>query len=183
VWLGAAAPPSVSPNSTFVTRFTAYTKAYERDVTAAVKAEAPTAKLLFGLQSCQWEPGTKVTVMLSADDLYVETSPQSFTWNGKWIVLRFDVAVPEAIQRTYAVLKFDVFIEGLIIARLRPEIKVVADATGAESVRVLAGLKAPNTAFASYASHDRREVLGRVRSLQIFTGIDVFLDCLSILEK
>ena len=40
--------------------------------------------------------------------------------------------------------------------------------------------KAPETAFASYASHDRRDVIGRIRSLQIFTGIDVFLDCLSI---
>src|SRR5207248_4014115 len=39
---------------------------------------------------------------------------------------------------------------------------------------------APKTAFASYTAADRREVLGRIRSLQIFTGIDVFLDNLSI---
>ena len=36
---------------------------------------------------------------------------------------------------------------------------------------------APKSAFASYAKQDRRDVLSRVRSLQIFTGIDVFLDC------
>jgi hypothetical protein len=113
VWLGAAAPPYVSQNSKFVARFTAYTSAYQRYVAAVVEAEAPASKILFNLQACQWEPGTRVTVALSADELYIETSPQSFVWNGKWIVLRFDVAVPESIQTTYAVLKFDVYIESL----------------------------------------------------------------------
>jgi hypothetical protein len=41
-------------------------------------------------------------------------------------------------------------------------------------------MPAPKSAFASYVTSDRREVLSRIRSLQIFTGIDVFLDCLSI---
>ena len=34
--------------------------------------------------------------------------------------------------------------------------------------------------FSAVSKKDRRDVLGRVRSLQIFTGIDVFLDCLSM---
>src|SRR5205085_1778920 len=34
--------------------------------------------------------------------------------------------------------------------------------------------------FASYSSVDRDQVLGRIRSLQIVTDIDVFVDCLSL---
>src|SRR5262249_41383666 len=138
------------------------------------------SKALLDLHTCEWELGAKVTVALSANELDIQSSSQSFTWNGKWEVLRFDVLVPGSIQSRTVTLKFDVFIEGLIIARLRPEIKVGSDSKGATGKETLIEMNAPRTAFASYSSKDRREVLARVRSLQIFTGVDVFLDCLSI---
>ena len=180
VWLGAATPPWVSPNSEFVARFLAYTAKNRRHVATVVEAETPEAKILFDLYACQWEPGTKITVALSVNELHIESSSQSFVWNGKWVVLRFDVTVPKVVQTPRVVLRFDISIEGLIVARLRPEIRITADSSSSEAVEVLAELKAPDTAFASYDSRDRQEVFGRIRSLQIFTGMDVFLDCLSI---
>lgn len=41
-------------------------------------------------------------------------------------------------------------------------------------------MSAPSTAFASYASEDRARVLDRVASLEISTGMQIFLDCVSL---
>jgi TIR domain len=180
VWLGTAVPRSVARNSSFVARFSAYTSEYRDQVDKAIEAEVPGARKLFDLHVCQWEPGAKVSVSLSADHFHVEASPQSFVWNGKWIVLRFDVSVPASVEVTSTILRFDVSIAGLIVARLRPEIQIAETAAGAGAAATLSEVKAPDKAFASYASKDRREVLGRVRSLQIYAKIDVFLDCLSL---
>jgi hypothetical protein len=178
VWLATAAPPTVARNSSFVARFSAYTQEHRDQVTSAIVAEAPEAKMHLDLHTCQWEPGTKVSVALSADHLLVEGLPQSFVWNGKWAILRFDVSVPRVLAVDRAILRFDVYIEGLLVARLRPELKI-SDKPDTQ-VKRMGAKKAPRKAFASYASLDRRDVLSRIRSLQIFTGIDVFLDCLSI---
>jgi hypothetical protein len=178
VWLATAAPPSVARNSTFVAKFSAYTLAYRNQVIRAIEVESPGTKLFLDLHACQWEPGTKVTVALWADHLHVEEPLQSFVWNGKWVIVQFDISVPDGVDEGRLILKFDVSIEGLTIARLRPELRIVhGKAAPGEKLTIA---KSPNKAFASYASPDRREVLGRVRSLQIFTRIDVFLDCLSL---
>jgi hypothetical protein len=178
VWLATAAPSSVTPKSTFVAKFSAYTQAYRNQVIRAIEVESPGTKLFLDLHACQWEPGTKVTVALSADHLQVEEPLQSFAWNGKWVIVNFDISVPASVDEGRLILKFDVSIEGLTIARLRPELRIVHGKAAPEEKLTIA--KSPNKAFASYASPDRREVLGRVRSLQIFTRIDVFLDCLSL---
>jgi hypothetical protein len=181
VFLGAATPRAVTPGSEFVARFTAYDEKFRPHVRAIFAKEAPKSEALLDLDSCRWRVGTKVSVRLSASGLTVKTRPQSFTWNGEYEVLRFDVKVPPGLPATPAVLKFDVVIDGVIIATLRPEIEVTGDprvgrAAGVETTEV----RSPRSAFASYATGDRRNVLGRVRSLQIHTGIDVFFDCLSI---
>lgn len=178
VWLATAAPPTVARNSSFVARFSAYTQEHRDQVTSAIVVEAPETKIHLDLHTCQWEPGTKVSVALSADHLHVDGLPQSFVWNGKWALLRFDVSVPCVIATDKAILRFDVYIEGLPVAKLRPELKI-SDKSDTQ-VKRMGAKKAPRRAFASYASPDRRDVLGRIRSLQIFTGIDVFFDCLSL---
>jgi len=180
VWLATAAPPQVARNSKFVARFSAYTQEYRSQVTKAVIAEAPGAKIHLDLHTCQWEPGTKVTVTLSAEPLCVEEPSQSFVWNGRWEILKFDVSVPDSIDEGRLILRFDVLIEGLKIAKLRPELQIVHSQPAQKEERELEIATAPDKAFASYAALDRREVLGRIRSLQIFTRVDVFLDCLSI---
>lgn len=180
VWLGASVPKAIHPNSEFVTRFAAYTLEYRKNVTSSIETESPGSKLFLDLHSCQWEVGTKVHVNLTANGLNIELASQSFTWNGKWTVLRFDVSVPDSTESKTIVLRFDVYVEGFLVAKLRPEIQITPKAEGLIAGQVFSEVKTPQSAFASYASDDRREVLGRIRSLQIFTGIDVFLDCLSI---
>ncbi len=181
VFLGAATPRVVAPGGEFVARFAAYVQDFRQQVGSIFAKEAPKSEALLDLASCRWRVGTKVSVRLSARDLTIKTGTQSFTWNGEYETLRFDVEVPPDCRETQAVLKFDVAIDGVIISTLRPEIEINKDgaagrAAGVETTEV----RSPRSAFASYATGDRRSVLGRVRSLQIHTGIDVFLDCLSV---
>jgi hypothetical protein len=181
VFLGAATPRAVVPGSEFVARFAAYVDKFRQQVSTIFMKEAPRSEALLDLDSCQWQVGTKVSVRLSAKDLIVKTDAQAFTWNGEYETLRFDVEVPPDCQATEAILKFDIVIDGVIIATLRPEIEITkALEAGREDHVEKTEVRSPKTAFASYATRDRRGVLGRIRSLQIHTGIDVFVDCLSI---
>ncbi len=179
VFLGASVPSNVKAGSEFVARFAAYTDEYRAHVSDVMLGESPSSARLLDLHTCQWLAGTKVTVRLTARTLTIKENKQSFIWDGKWHVCRFDVEAPEGVEDQAVVLKFDVIIEELTVATLRPEIFL---GPAVRSVAVSARLEqmAPRSAFASYAGQDRAEVMGRVRSLQIFTRMDVFLDCLSL---
>jgi len=182
VFLGAATPRQVAPGREFVVQFAAYLQQYRGHVESVLRQETPGSELLLDSDTCVWKSGTTVSVRLSGNSLQIQRETQSFVWNGKWRILRFDVLVPSDIAPGRLNLKFDIVVEGIIVANLRPEIEIVGaelkPPTAADAVSTQ--LRAPRSAFASYASADRSEVLGRVRSLQIFTGMDVFLDCLSI---
>jgi TIR domain len=181
VHLGTSAPATVAAGEAFVARFAAYTKACRNEVHRVLDQEAPSAQPRLDLERCRWHPGTKVTVRLAADRVEVANPVQSFAWNGAWQILRFDATVRATAVGRVIVLRFDIAVEGLPLLALRPELTLLDDPLGEKAKTVsFVEARAPRSAFASYARGDRREVLGRVRSLQIFTGIDVFLDCLSI---
>jgi hypothetical protein len=185
VYLGISTPPVVAKLEKFVARFTAYSKARRSEVARALASEAPTSKQSLDLDRCRWLVGTHVTVRLQGDGASVEYPEQSFEWDGDSKMLRFDVKVEADISTGRLILRFDIFVEGLPIVSLRPEIEVsegrsLSKERAPDGPTLVLEQQAPKSAFASYAKKDRREVVGRVRSLQIFTGIDVFLDCLSL---
>jgi hypothetical protein len=182
VQLGALAPPSVSLGETFVARFAAYTDANRDKVKGLAEREAPTSQPRLDLDRCRWHRGTKVTVRLECGHATVSNSDQSFRWDGAYKILRFDVTVADKVRGDTLILRFDVAVEGMPIISFRPEIKIKRDQLpgGATALASFLEVCAPKNAFASYAASDRREVLGRIRSLVISTEIDVFLDCLSI---
>ena len=139
---------------------------------------APGAEAVLGIQECRWKAGTRVTVRLSGSGLTVDPAEQEFTWNGGRSLLDFDVTVADDAEEETIPLKFDVAIEGIVVARLRLELEITAKpkkkglaTTTAEPAR---------TAFASYSSADRERVLDRVAAVRIAAGLDVFLDCLDL---
>ena len=178
VRLGASAPGQVKPGAEFTARFVAYEKALEQEVRDLLTKLAPSAETVLGIQECRWKLDTQVTVKLSGRGLTVDPSEQTFTWQGGRSLLAFDVTVPKDAEKGTIPLKFDVVIEGIIVARLPLELEItarprkmgMATATG-EPAR---------TAFASYSSKDRLRVLDRVDAIQISAGIDVFHDCLDL---
>lgn len=182
VQLGSAVPQAVAKGESFVARFVAYTDSYRDEIERILDSEAPTSKPRLNLDKCRWQAAAKVTVRLAVDGCDVAQPVKTFRWSGTWTIVRFDVHVLENTDAHALIVAFDVAVEGLPIATLRPEIELIKFRVGSQrSVGAsFVSQQAPSRAFASYASKDRREVLGRVRSLQIFTGIDVFLDCLSM---
>lgn len=178
VHLAVSTRRAIAPDSELTVRFAAYTERFRSRVMEILRQEAPRDEPRLDLETCQWAVGTEVTVSLTARGLDVETGPQQFNWNGKHEVLRFDVVVPAERKPGTVVLRLDVLIAGLVVARLRPEVEVVAGAASGEEARN--EVRVPRTAFASYASEDRESVMSRIRSLEITAKVRVFLDCLSI---
>lgn len=179
--LGVATPTDISPGEAFVARFTAYTDSEREAVITAIKREAPSAQPRMDLGGCQWKWGTRVTVRLEAKGATVAQPHQTFVWKSPSEILRFDVEVATGIPLKTLILKFDIAVEGLPIMSLRPEVAItqVPSSTKVQQPQIIQQAF-PKTAFASYTQRDRKEVLGRLRSLQISTGIDVFVDCLSL---
>ena len=90
----------------------------------------------------------------------------------------FDVTLsPDAIPGV-TVMRYDLSVSGVIVARLRPDLDIVT--APRQVVRRTARARAARHAFASYAFEDRQRVLDRVAAVRISAGLDVFLDCLSL---
>jgi predicted nucleotidyltransferase len=181
VHLGASTPRAVVPGETFVARFVAYTDATQGTIVSIIESEAPGSHTRLGLDRSRWRRDTVVTVRLEATNAHVANPVQTFKWDGFYKIVRFDVTVFDDVPADRLILRFDVAVEGLPIVALRPEIKVKRNRRGKKVGRTsLLRVPAPRSAFASYTNGDRAEVLSRVRSVQICTGMNVFLDCLSI---
>ena len=178
VRLGASAPRQAKPGSEFTARFVAYEKALEEEVRDLLTKLAPTAGTVLGIQECRWQRDTRVTVKLSGRGLTVDPPEQDFIWQGGRSMLEFDVSVPTETEEGTIPLKFDVAIEGIIVARLRLELEITASPK--KKGQATATGEPAKTAFASYSSKDRLRVLDRVDAIKIAAGIDVFQDCLDL---
>jgi hypothetical protein len=117
-------------------------------------------------------------VTLAGKHLSVDESRQDFEWSGGIDDLEFDVEVLSDAPEGFVVLKYDVYIERVRVAKLRIDLDISARTTAAE--QRTASTTPARSAFASYASKDRLRVLDRVSAIEINAGIEVFQDCLSL---
>jgi hypothetical protein len=183
VHVRGSAPRSVRPGDSFVARFAAYAKAAEARVERVLsEAAADPAEVRPGMETgCRWAKGARVTVRCSARGLEIPRAQESFLWNGEMGVVEFDVDVPDDAKPRRTVLVIEAFVhdapdaaQGVEVARLRMEVEVTAGA--ADPAPAEARAVAARTAFASYASEDRVDVLERVSSIRRSTGMDIFVD-------
>lgn len=178
VQLGASAPRQAKPGGEFTARFVAYEKELEQEVRQLLAKLAPSAETVLGIQECRWKRDTRVTVRLSGRGLTVDPPEQDLIWQGGRSILDFDVTVADEAEEAATTLKFDVAIEGIIVARLRLELEITARPK--KKGQATASGEPARTAFASYSSKDRLRVLDRVDAIKISAGIDVFQDCLDL---
>ena len=177
VKLGASAPRAVRPGDEFTARFVAYAGAREAAVADMLNRLSPRHTSHLGLKTCQWRAGERFSVRLAGKGLEIDPEEESFVWDGEQALVEFDVAVPEVAALGVVVLKFDVFMDGISVARLRLDLEIAASADAAPAQVEGA---AHHTAFASYSSKDRDRVLDRIDAVRIAAGLDIFLDCLSL---
>jgi molecular chaperone DnaK (HSP70) len=121
------------------------------------------------------ERGTRLSFRLKVPGLLVRYPTESVSWEGDAGNATFPVAVPaDAPAGPYAGT-VTVRAEELLVARLHFLLVVGTHEAPAEALPVReARLR---TAFASYASKDREEVLARVQGMQkVLPDLDVFVD-------
>jgi hypothetical protein len=180
VRLGASAPSQVVQGSEFSVRFVAYPPGDETEVARLLTELSARSEHRLNVHECQWQRGTVVTVRVSARQVEITPSEQTFTWDGRRALLDFDATVANDATEGVVVLKLDVAVDGIVIARLRLDLAIVRAADTARPPLATVASEPARSAFASYSSKDRERVLDRLAAVRIATGLDVFLDCLSL---
>jgi serine/threonine protein kinase len=173
----AAARRAARPGSEFPTRFVAYPANAEAAVEGLLQGVDARAEPRREHSLALWALGTRAIVSCRGEHLAVDPPSQELVWRGHPQAFDFDVRVQAAAPSpSETLLKFDVSVEGVTVARLRIALKLVG-AEQPDDGRAIAQARSASTAFASYASEDRTRVLDRVASVRTATGIDVWLDC------
>jgi hypothetical protein len=168
----------VLPGQEFVVHFVAYPAGEEREVRKLLKAQSPKSTPVLGARTCRWRRGVNVTVRVRGDGLEFAQSEQTFMWSGNIESLDFDAKVAKDTPARDVVVKYDVLVEGLLVAALRLTMKV--SARKARDKRTSVAALAPRTAFASYSKRDRYVVAHVAGVLEDSAGINVFVDCLDM---
>jgi hypothetical protein len=173
---GASAPVSTQPGSEFVARFTAYGDGQQAAAQELLRLDsANVGGVMVGSQHVTL--GTIIEVALSGTGLTVDgcvRSVQSFKWIGEPVLLTFAVCTGDLKDHRSTVLRFDVMIAGIVLARVALEVGITtAPDSGRQQVD---GYALARKAFASYSSKDRRRVLERVASIRLAAAVEVFVD-------
>lgn len=179
VRLGLSAPSSVKPGNEFTARFIACLEEAETKVKEILHQLSPSTTSTLDIKRCQWLPGTTVVVALAGRWFEVDEPEQSFIWQGPHTIVDFDVYLKPDAPIGNTVLKVNVVIEGIRVAKLRMDVKISPEEPTHEKTNSVT-TEAARTAFASYSSIDRQRVIDRLASIRVSAGIEVFLDCLSL---
>lgn len=187
VLLGGSAPRQVQPGDFFLAQLSVYTAAHEPKARQALEREGQADELRLGTETeCRWPVGTRVSVKCQGKGgLIVSTDAQTFTWNGQCHTFSFDVEVAEDARPRDALIVMELFVHDredapdvVQAARLSMEVEITAQPPAAPVPPQTVTAAAVRTAFASYASPDRLDVLERASSIHRSAGIDVKVDVL-----
>jgi uncharacterized protein YdcH (DUF465 family) len=169
------APPSVMRGSTFILELWAYLRK-ERSAMLQVASRAGRDVELFSRGPVRIPVETELTVVLVLETLTVKRKRSTMCWTGSFTNVQFPVSVPADAAPGDHMGEILLLLGGMRLTSLLFQVTV-----GVEQPRAaLAVTQQPvRTAFASYATPDRDEVLSRVQGITA-TGVDVFLDVLSL---
>jgi hypothetical protein len=184
VLLGASAPKRARPGDVILAQFTAYVKGFEEQARGELATASTSTQVELGVETdCRWPVGTRVTARCSAKGFAMEPMTETFVWDGECRTVSFDIEVPADAQPRSAVLVMEAFVhdrgdapDAVQVGRLRMPLEIGDAEDDDEPQRVK--MEAPRTAFASYASADRLDVLERASSIRRSAGIEVKVDVL-----
>jgi hypothetical protein len=148
VALGASAPQVIKPGHEFTARFVAYIQDIEDEVERMLLKMSPRSEVHLGVKRCRWRVGTSVKVRLAGEHLTVRAEEGQFTWDGHSSLVDFDVRVSADAPDTVTILKFDVSIDEIVVARIRLDLEINSTKTAVQERRTIKSEPA-ETAFAS----------------------------------
>lgn len=123
--------------------------------------------------------GSSVTLRLRLDGFRLEDPPfDFFIWDGQRMNVAFQVEVPDTLAEGTYVGSIAVELGGTLLSRVYFRIRVMGNLR-LRLEHLPTTVMRFGSAFASYASEDRSEVLRVVRGC-VLAGVDVFVDVLSL---
>lgn len=177
VQFSVTAPGTLAPGITHVLDVWAHLARLRHAVLERAKAETGPDVRIKSQGPVAVRRGVRFDVRLSIQDLTVVQGVQSMFWDGRIASSTFHVTVPAGIALGLRPGTALIYVGGLRVARLAFTVNVH---TGSPSKSVLqADRTTYRTAFASYSSKDRRDVMARVHGLRK-AGVDVFMDVLHL---
>ena len=120
---------------------------------------------------------TELTLVLRLDNFDLQDSRDTFLWSGDLTSITFIVRAPKNLKPGVYPGQISILHGGLLLTRLIFELTVGKRMEEQGTLNLQR--QEFRSAFASYASSDRGEVLRRVQGIQA-TGMDVFLDVVSL---
>lgn len=188
VLLGGSAPRRAAPGDTVLVQLSAYIAAFEPMAREELQRSAEPDEIRLGQETdCRWAKGVRVSVRCRGTGLVIPEPVQQFVWDGECRTVQFDVEVPQDARPHKAVIVLEAFVhdredapDAVQVARLRLPLEIAAGAVATSEPVATVRATAAKTAFASYASQDRLDVLGRVSSIEVSAGIKVWMDVIDL---
>jgi len=170
------APATVSPESSFILEIWAYLPADRKEVME--RAGRHGRLIERGSRGPVYVQGrSELTLVVRLDDFQLQDTQDTIIWSGDITNVAFIVRTPKGLGHGVYPGQISILHNGLLLTRLIFELAVGkrTDDQGNLNFR----RQQFKSAFASYASADRDEVLRRVQGIRA-TGMDVFVDVLSL---
>jgi ferredoxin len=165
ITFAAFSPPSVYPGLKFLVDVWAHTEPQSSEVLRLAAEIRRPAKL--GIKSgISLERGSVLSIILQIPEMLIPDPNDVMLWDGAPTNASFIVEVPDNATLGDYPGKATITAAGLPVAKLSFCIPVTAQEAHDPIGRLGTVLKQPKTAFASYSSDDRGEVLARVQGMR-----------------
>lgn len=181
VVLSVSAPDVVRRGESFTCKFMAYLQGLADQVEKLVGGVKNIRESVLSPDAL-WPVGASVIVELSVDQEEKRvTRTHQFEWNGSLEVVDLELTIDVLPPKGVAFIFIRVSVGDFRVAAMRLSLRIMDDGretatSRSQTVKCVSAARA----FASYCSQDRPRVLDRVASIRTVTGMNVFMDCLSI---
>lgn len=180
VHFSVTSPSVVTPGASFVLNVWAHLEAQRQEVITRAREAAGSGEI--SIQSkgpLRLARGIILTVRVRLDDLLVADPEDTILWEGEVGNATFGVRVPADAREGDRPGLAMIYLDGLLIAKIHFSLLVGQRAERDTDLPLR--MEYHRKAFASYASQDRDEVLGRIQGiLKAAPGLELFLDVLNL---
>jgi len=180
VTFGAFAPTSVAPGQSFVLDVWAHTAAQSQAVVEQAFALGRGKKI--GTKSdVSVARDAMLSVVLEIPTMCISDPTDNLLWCGEPSNASFIVDVPTDIPHGSHPGRAIILASGIPVTKLIFALTVAEQSPLSSATPVRATEFAPKTAFASYSSRDRAEVLARVQGMQkVRPELEIFVDVITL---
>ncbi len=173
------APPSASPGTTILVQMFAHLPEEADDARAiATELDAQARRRAFRSLNALVPVGARLQCELLIPGLEIDDPVASLIWQGRTEAVQFGVWIPSAAPVDTVIGTVSISRDGVPLGHVKFKLAIEA-AAGAAAEPQGVEARRYRSAFVSYASPDRDEVLRRVQMLPI-TGLEYFQDVLEL---